>query len=71
MPKITQRVVTNSLIPLPPLPEQHRIVARLEQLMQLCDALQQSIQQSKAQTSLLLQSALREALKPNEEVVET
>lgn len=65
MPKITQEVVTNALIPLPPLSEQHRIVAKLEQLMYLCDDLEQSIRQSKEQTNMLLQAALREALKGN------
>lgn len=54
-------------IPLPPLSEQHRIVAKLEQLMQLCDDLEQSIRQSKEQTNMLLQAALREALKGKED----
>lgn len=51
-------------IPLPPLPEQHRIVEKLDQLMQLCRQLEHSIQQSQEQTRQLLQTALREALTP-------
>lgn len=67
--RVPSEYVYNSLIPLPPLPEQHRIVAKLEQLMQLCDDLEQSIRQSKEQTNMLLQTALREALQPKAEVV--
>ena len=56
--------ILNSLIfPLPPLPEQHHIVAKLNQLMQTCDALEASIKQSKKQNEMLLQQVLREALK--------
>ena len=54
--------INNSLIPIPPRSEQFRIVQKLEQLMQTCDALEQSIETSKAQTEKLLQQVLREAL---------
>lgn len=54
------------LVPLPPLPEQNRIVKKTEQLMQLCDELQYSIQQSKIENEKLLQGALRDALKKEE-----
>jgi len=41
-------------IPIPPLPEQHRIVAKVDQLMQLCDQLESKIdQQTQTQTRLL------------------
>jgi type I restriction enzyme S subunit len=50
-------------VPLPPFPEQNRIVKKIEQLMQLCDELQYSIQQSKIENEKLLQGALRDALK--------
>lgn len=53
-------------IPLPPLSEQNRIVKKLEQLMQLCDELQASIQQSREQNEMLLQQVLREALRKEE-----
>lgn len=52
----------NIICPLPPLPEQNRIVKKLEQLMQLCDELQASIQTSQQQNEMLLQQVLREAL---------
>lgn len=58
--------IRSFLIPLPPLAEQHRIVKKLESLMQYCDAMQQSIQRSRQQTDKLLQQVLREALKQEE-----
>jgi type I restriction enzyme, S subunit len=54
------------LIPIPPFAEQNRIVKKIEQLMQLCDKLQYSIQQSKIENEKLLQGALRDALKKEE-----
>ena len=63
MPKINQPVVLNTLIPLPPLSEQHRIVEKLEELMQNCDELEGSIKQSVSQNEKLLQQVLREALR--------
>ena len=50
-------------IPLPPLSEQQRIVAKLEQLMAYCDQLETSIKESKQQNEKLLQQVLREALR--------
>lgn len=47
--------------PLPPLAEQQRIVAKVEQLMQLCDNLEVQVQQSKTDAEQLLQAVLREA----------
>lgn len=55
-------------IPIPPLAEQNRIINRLVQLMQLCDEMQYSIQQSKIENEKLLQGALRDALKKEESV---
>ncbi len=39
MPKINQKIVQATLIPLPPISEQKRIVARLEELLPLCERL--------------------------------
>jgi type I restriction enzyme S subunit len=56
------------IIPLPPLAEQHRIVKKLEELMEYCSELESSIKQSESQNEKLLQQVLREALR--EEPVE-
>lgn len=42
-PNLKMSDITNLLLPLPPLPEQHRIVAKVDQLMTLCDQLEQQI----------------------------
>jgi type I restriction enzyme S subunit len=53
-PNLSVGKIKNTLIPLPPLPEQHRIVAKVDQLMALCDRLEQQIDQStNKQTDLL------------------
>jgi type I restriction enzyme, S subunit len=62
MKNITRDHMNCLLIPLPPLAEQYRIVAKLEGLMQTCDELEASIQASRGQSEQLLQKVLREAL---------
>src|SRR5690606_41079245 len=58
------------LIPLPPITEQQRIVAKLDELMAFCDKLEASIQEIQQQIELLLQQVLREALEPKKKEVE-
>lgn len=43
MPKINQGIVSNTLIPLPPLAEQKRIIAKLEEMLPLCERLKGKI----------------------------
>lgn len=50
------------IIPLPPLSEQQRIVAKLDELMQFCDNLESSIKESQNQNEQLLKQVLTEAL---------
>jgi len=52
------------LLPLPPLTEQHRIVARVNELMHLCDQLAASLAAAEAGRSRLLNALLQEALAP-------
>ncbi len=49
-------------IPLPPLAEQHRIVAKVDELMALCDQLEASLASAQADRTRLLDALLHEAL---------
>jgi type I restriction enzyme S subunit len=62
---INLEILNSLLIPLPPLEEQHRIVQELNNLMQYCNDLEESIKQSQQQNEKLLQQVLREALRKN------
>lgn len=58
---ITQDVVKNLEIPIPPLPEQERIVARIEELFSQLDAGVETLKKTKAQLSVYRQAVLKEA----------
>jgi type I restriction enzyme S subunit len=49
-------------IPLPPLAEQHRIVAKVDELMSLCDQLEARLTTAQTEASRLLESVLHNAL---------
>ena len=51
-------------IPIPPLAEQHRIVAKVDELMALCDQLEASITTGEQTRSRLLEAVLHNALEP-------
>jgi type I restriction enzyme S subunit len=51
-------------IPLPPIAEQHRIVAKVEKLMALCNRLEASLTTSDQTRTRLLEATLAEALAP-------
>lgn len=60
--QITQNNLRSTLVPLPALAEQHRIVAKVEELMALCDRLEASLTIADESRSRLLDSLLVEAL---------
>lgn len=60
-PNLNLQKIKETIVPLPPLSEQQRIVAKVEQLMQMVNELEQQVQQSKEQASQLLQAVLKEA----------
>lgn len=51
-------------IPLPPLAEQHRIVAKVDELMTLCDQLEASLTTDEQARSSLLEAVLHHSLEP-------
>ncbi len=55
-PKMNQEKMNSILIPLPPLPEQRRIVAKVDELMALCDKLDTQIDERTAKESALLEA---------------
>ena len=57
-------------LPLPPLAEQQRIVAKVNELMALCDRLEASLASTDTQRRRLLEALLHEALQPSETTVE-
>lgn len=52
------------ILPLPPLAEQHRIVAKVDELMALCDQLEASLVEGEQTRSKLLEAVLHQALEP-------
>jgi type I restriction enzyme S subunit len=66
-PTIPLRPLRNFIAPIPPLAEQHRIVARLAELMALCDRLEASLTTTDDTRRRLLEALLAEALAPDDE----
>jgi type I restriction enzyme, S subunit len=60
-PNVGIKSINEFLIPLPPLAEQQRIVAKVQQLQQQLSQLEAQVQQSRQYAQQLLQSVLKEA----------
>jgi type I restriction enzyme, S subunit len=56
--------VGEMIIPIPPLAEQHRIVAKVDELMALCDQLETQLNTTETDSRRLLEAVLHEALAP-------
>jgi type I restriction enzyme, S subunit len=63
-PTIALRPLRNFTAPVPPLAEQHRIVAKLDELMALCDRLEASLTTVDDTRRRLLEALLAESLSP-------
>ena len=61
-PSISRQQIEDLPIPLPPLAEQHHIVAKVDELMALCDKLETQITDTTATRRQLLEATLHEAL---------
>jgi len=70
MPRLGTDDAVTSIHPLPPLPEQHRIVARIDQLMVLCDTLDYQIEAATDKRTELLNALManlsKEAAQPSQ-----
>jgi type I restriction enzyme, S subunit len=63
---INLEILTQVLIPLPPLAEQRRIVAKVDELMALCDRLEASLATGEDTRRRLLDALLAQAVEPVE-----
>jgi restriction endonuclease S subunit len=61
MPKITQGIVSNTMIPLPPLAEQCVTLLRIERILAMIDELETQVKERKGQMERVLQVVLGEA----------
>lgn len=64
-PNVNGQTLGKMLIPLPPLAEQHRIVAKVDKLMSLCDRLETDLTMSEDIRLRLLETLLHEELEPS------
>ena len=66
MPSIRETILAalHTRLYVPPLAEQHRIVAKVDALMALCDQLEASLTTTATTRSRLLEALLHEALEP-------
>jgi type I restriction enzyme S subunit len=62
MPKINHSILRALPIPIPPLAEQKRIVAKVDELMAICDQLEKQLETQQKDSRRLLEALLHEAL---------
>ncbi|BAZ14996.1 restriction modification system DNA specificity domain protein [Calothrix sp. NIES-4071] len=65
VPGLSREDILSFSLPLPPLNEQHCIVAKVNQLMALCDQLEAQLKQSVADSEKLMETAVRQLLDVN------
>jgi type I restriction enzyme S subunit len=57
-PNLNVGKIKDTLVPLPPLQEQQRIIVKIDQLMALCDALDQQIEAASETQSAMLNAMM-------------
>ena len=62
MKNVSRAVIYGLLIPVPPLGEQRRIVAKVDELMTICDRLEEQLSTAQTERARLLEAVLHEAL---------
>lgn len=60
-PNLNTDIIGKTLLPFPPLSEQNRIVQKVEDLLSMCDELQEQVEQSAEDAGILMQAVLQEA----------
>lgn len=68
VPDLGMAVIRGMAIPVPPLAEQRRIVAKVDELMALCDRLEGQLSIAQTESSRLLEAILNQALNDNQEL---
>lgn len=63
-PNLNVGKIKSRIVPLPPLAEQHRIVAKVDALMAVCDRLEAALTTADTTRACLLEALLHEALAP-------
>jgi type I restriction enzyme, S subunit len=58
---VSQGTIQSIMVPIPPLPEQHAIVAEIESRLSVCDKIEEGIEHSLRQAESLRQSILKKA----------
>jgi type I restriction enzyme, S subunit len=59
---INLEILTSLMIPLPPIPEQHRIVAKVDELMELCDRIERQLADGAELRGLLFRAIVTETI---------
>lgn len=67
MPKTNQNELLKVLVAIPPLQEQQRIVEKVDELMFLCDELENEVNRAQQYASQLMESVLQEAFSSDEQ----
>ncbi|WP_295445786.1 restriction endonuclease subunit S, partial [uncultured Thiodictyon sp.] len=62
IPHFTGRALSSLVFPLPPISEQRRIVAKVDELMAVCDQLEANLTTTQTDSRRLLEAVLRDAL---------